>query len=198
MLDRPHRVIASRPPFFEFSHSVPSHTSPSAKVGPLQPYPSPTRLPPAGPLQPYPSPTTAPPTGPLQPYPSPTTAPPAGQLQPYPSPTRLPPAGPLQPYPSPTTAPPAGPLQPYPSPTRLPLLDNNNPALPQLHRPLLDSINTNPTPTLDHPLLEELSQLLIKLKRQTSPHPAFSARASTTPTTPICRPTPLRQYRETH
>ena len=93
MLDRPHRVIASRPPFFEFSHSVPSHTSPSAKVGPLQLYPSPTTAPPTGPLQPYPSPTRLPPTGPLQPYPSPTRLPPAGPLQPYPSPTRLPPTG---------------------------------------------------------------------------------------------------------
>ena len=65
-----------------------------------------------------------------------------------------------------------------------PLLDHSNPALPQLHRPPMDSINTNPTPTLDHPLLEELSRLLIKIKRQTSPHPAFSAKASTTPTTP--------------
>ena len=177
------RVIASRPPFFEFSHSVPSHTSPSAKVGPLQLYPSPTTAPPTGPLQPYPSPTRLPPAGPLQLYPSPTTAPPAGPLQPYPSPNR---PGLLD-HPNLT----------LPQPQR-PLLDNSNLTLPQLHRPLLDSINTNPTPTLDHPLLEELSQLLKKLRRQTSPHPAFSARASTTPTTPICRPTPLRQYRETH
>ena len=54
---------------------------PPPKVGPLQLYPSPTRLPPTGPLQLYPSPTRLPPAGPLQPYPSPTTAPPTGQHQ---------------------------------------------------------------------------------------------------------------------